>query len=319
MAAASAKEMTPKRQLIAAIHSKDIDTVSKLVKNKGITNPEFETSKNPQPLWPLLEAIEHYDRTILTLLLKAGARADYSSSRFPLPLIVAVKNNNFEAIEILLNHGAYINDIYYESRRPPIIVSPLSMAVRTNNLEMVKFLVEHGADVNFDGRPDYVYTDDDNTDDGSNSVVFTSNNVKKQLPGFETAMVTAIRMIQRNEAGPEILNYLLSMGAKYTDDLGWYTLDRGIYPGNSKVINAFRLEEARQRISEAKRAELGLESIDLPANIKSRISGMFLKEGNIASTTKAMPGPGGPGATGGGSAAAGTTKRRRLTRRKLRR
>ncbi len=70
------------------------------------------------------------------------------------PIFYAVGTGNTEIVEILLKHGADVNEfiekIDYKSSNIPVInmkgYSPIHDAVKQGDCEMVKFLVERGAD-----------------------------------------------------------------------------------------------------------------------------------------------------------------------------
>eukprot|EP01060_Flectonema_neradi_P012413 TRINITY_DN19230_c0_g1_i1.p1 TRINITY_DN19230_c0_g1~~TRINITY_DN19230_c0_g1_i1.p1 ORF type:complete len:340 (+),score=40.07 TRINITY_DN19230_c0_g1_i1:61-1080(+) len=60
------------------------------------------------------------------------------------PLTVAIRSDNFEAVKILLSHGAKVNAMHGK---------PLYDAVERNRLEIAELLLDHGADVKARSNP----------------------------------------------------------------------------------------------------------------------------------------------------------------------
>lgn len=319
-AQAAAAAASTEGQLYVAIERKDLDQVNQLLKLGVSTAPVPFNS-------PILKCLDNYHRGIFSKLLTKGVDPNFKDRTHPLPLMKAIEKGNMDAVHLLVMNGAIIDNI--DTIATPsggqIIVSPLTYAIRLNNLDMVDFLLRQlGADLNFNGRVPpsepiryatfnrgdgiervfderYEFGDsnyESNESNESNKPVESAESKRLKalppLPGFKPALETAFEM--KNAA---MIEY----------------------------VTSFKDRERRTRIAESRRAELGLAPMGLPKNVMSRISGMFLKEGNIA-TAPVPGGPGAtgggmavatPGATGGGSAAAGTKTRRRFTRRKLRR
>lgn len=228
MAAASAGGKKPQELLYDAIRSKDQKRVAELLKNKAVsTDPRGAFS-------PLLECLDHYDETILRMLLKKGANPNFDwPGQFPLPLVKAVETSNKEAVSILLEHGALMNNVYQRTTTLTRLKSdsPLTQAIRMKDLDMIKFLVENGADINFDGN---VY---ENGDAGK----VTKH---RPVPGFTPALLLAIKMAQ-----PEIVEFLLSMGAAYKEPEE-YGINKSYAP-NIPVINALRMRSRWNRLKHA--------------------------------------------------------------------
>jgi ankyrin repeat protein len=84
---------------------------------------------------PLTQAIENGDAAIARVLIEEGAQVNLRDGHGDAPLNVAVLTNGIELIDLLLKHGADIN----QSR-------PLGTAVRYGRLHLVPVLLAKGAD-----------------------------------------------------------------------------------------------------------------------------------------------------------------------------
>ena len=93
-----------------------------------------------------VDAAKKGDFEELKRLLKKGAyieaKVKYGRS-FYNALLWASKNNHFEIIKFLVEHGADIN-----SGKNSAVNTPLINAVRSKRFDIVKYLVSKGADVN---------------------------------------------------------------------------------------------------------------------------------------------------------------------------
>ncbi len=131
-----------------ALKHKKIQSVNQLLKMGAKPNCQYVethllkehnyfTYDNAQILTAFL--IENYDCNLNIATQRNPSSGVYNSRS---PLMMAVKNNSFHLVKILVEKGANINfsDPYF---------SVLDLAViRKDNMDMVKFLVENGADVN---------------------------------------------------------------------------------------------------------------------------------------------------------------------------
>ena len=86
---------------------------------------------------------------IIKLSLKCGANPSYITSPSPnyshTPLSLAVTYGNKEAVKILLDAGADLNQ---KVGSKSYSQSPLSIAINSENTEIIEILVAHGADLN---------------------------------------------------------------------------------------------------------------------------------------------------------------------------
>lgn len=69
------------------------------------------------------------------IMLENGANINISEGK---PLREAIKNQRFDVIKFLIEHGATVEDPQYG-------VQPIDVAARAGNLDIIKYLVEHGA------------------------------------------------------------------------------------------------------------------------------------------------------------------------------
>jgi ankyrin repeat protein len=103
--------------------------------NVNLNIPEY----NP----PLCYAASLNKLFIIELLLKYDINVDCVNNNNITPLIISIKNNNYEIVKILLNNGANINYTLSEEN-----INILSMAINNNNNEMIKLLFKHDINVN---------------------------------------------------------------------------------------------------------------------------------------------------------------------------
>lgn len=91
---------------------------------------------------PLIVTVRRDNRDMMELLLEKGADPDGYVSGDGTALVVAAQRGNIDAARYLIEAGANVN------KAAPGDGNPLIMAARRGNLDMVKLLVESGADVN---------------------------------------------------------------------------------------------------------------------------------------------------------------------------
>ena len=77
---------------------------------------------------------------------------DFNSTEihFYSPLMLAVKNNNYQMCELLLNYNADVSCLYANGKKSCGLpsASSLSLAISSNNLDLVKLLIKYNANIN---------------------------------------------------------------------------------------------------------------------------------------------------------------------------
>lgn len=68
-----------------------------------------------------------------------------SGEQFHRPLIIAIKNNNFDIVKILIDSKADVNTSFYTYSKT-VIYTPLRYAIKHASVDIVKYLIENGAD-----------------------------------------------------------------------------------------------------------------------------------------------------------------------------
>jgi ankyrin repeat protein len=117
--------------LFDAIFKNDVSHVASL-----LTTNVSNLDENP---WPLLRAAERGSVEILTLLLDAGANVDVVDDNFQCACYVAVHNNRFDALKLLVERGAHVAAVPTSSRGSLLKKALLS------NCEMIAYLINAGA------------------------------------------------------------------------------------------------------------------------------------------------------------------------------
>ncbi|MCG8625198.1 MAG: ankyrin repeat domain-containing protein, partial [Proteobacteria bacterium] len=116
-----------------AILSKNADII-KMLSERGVEVDEMNWSDLP----PLVEAVERGDADIVKLLLEHGAKQGIDQA-----MTDAIWDEHTGIIQMLSEHGAQVNDEYYDNR---MVEEPnLVTACRNGNTNIVKLLLEHGA------------------------------------------------------------------------------------------------------------------------------------------------------------------------------
>ncbi len=124
------------QELSNAIIASDEDRVKFLI-GKGA-----DVNKQDSQGWtPLANAARQRKDKIAEILLENGANPNLSSDGTT-PLIAAVMRDSVPTIDVLLKHGAKIEEPGPEGYRP------LSMAIADSRYDAAKALIEHGADIN---------------------------------------------------------------------------------------------------------------------------------------------------------------------------
>ena len=105
------------------------------VKNVDIEDKQGQTA--------LDYAIQAKNQTNVSLLLQKGADPNHQTHKKSGPLTFAIKKEFSLICRLLLQHGAKVNQCFFENRR-----TPLHLAAEKKFTDIVKLLIEHGADVN---------------------------------------------------------------------------------------------------------------------------------------------------------------------------
>ena len=112
-----------------------------------------------------------WNPTIVQELLKITSNANAKNWEGEPALLIALKNNDFEIVNVLFQNGASLEEnlifsirkgmadlvekilklgVNIDKVQDKIGESPLHSAIKANNLKIVKLLLEHKADANFE-------------------------------------------------------------------------------------------------------------------------------------------------------------------------
>ena len=153
----------------------------------------------------LLEAVKDDDMKACAEALKNGAntRARYNNG---ITLIeMALLNNDFEMVKILVEHNANVNTI--SKHGEPM----LATAIDYGDEETVKYLIEHGANVNAQNRHATLLTYAITTRRRSIAMLLLEKGANPNIyDGFESSPITAA--VRQNDA--EMLKALIKNGAR---------------------------------------------------------------------------------------------------------
>ena len=109
----------------------------------AITSPDVNVNeKAPDGSTALMWATFNADRELVRALLKAGARADVTSSYGATALTEAIKLQDLELARLLLDAGADVNSHNLDNQ------TALMLAIAVGSQPIAKLLIERGADVN---------------------------------------------------------------------------------------------------------------------------------------------------------------------------
>src|SRR3989338_7697510 len=139
-------------ELVVAIQSKNIPKVKwilgELKKNGKWTKWDTFGATSTTVVHLAVRGSSAADLEILELLLKAlpGCHSPIERSTGCSPLLLAAKNGNYKALELLLRAGAS------PSERNKDGLTPLHLAARNGKVEVIKMLFEYGADASQQDR-----------------------------------------------------------------------------------------------------------------------------------------------------------------------
>lgn len=130
----------PKHQheaLFLAIEQQDLDTVDRI----GKAQPALLSQTNDFGMTPVLYAVFRHQAAILSHLLSQGATMSVPGNQAT-PLMVAILEDQVDSTEVLLKHGAPVN------QADRFGATPLMYAARAANPDLVHLLLTHQADPN---------------------------------------------------------------------------------------------------------------------------------------------------------------------------
>ncbi|XP_057317964.1 ankyrin-3-like [Microplitis mediator] len=122
-----------------AIEENNYEIVEYVISNGAEINNAYDYGECR--MTPLEHAVKRGYQQIVKLLIEYNVDVNHRSFLEPGCLITAIKNDNFEIFQLLLDAGADIH-IFYNGK------SLIFMAVDKNSYEITKHLINHGADVN---------------------------------------------------------------------------------------------------------------------------------------------------------------------------
>ena len=109
----------------------------------AITSPDVNVNeKAPDGSTALMWATFNADRELVRALLKAGAKADVTSTYGATALTEAIKLQDVELARLLLDAGADVNSHNLDNQ------TALMLAIALGSQPIAKLLIERGADVN---------------------------------------------------------------------------------------------------------------------------------------------------------------------------
>jgi len=109
----------------------------------AITSPDVNVNeKAPDGSTALMWATFNADRELVRALLKAGAKADVTSTYGATALTEAIKLQDMELVRTLLDAGANVNSHNLDNQ------TALMLAIAVGSQPIAKLLIERGADVN---------------------------------------------------------------------------------------------------------------------------------------------------------------------------
>jgi ankyrin repeat protein len=179
--------MSGEEALVKAVRANRADVVKDLLVQGVNPNDEWRDSTMTALLW----AIEGDSTEIVRLLLDKEANPEYRPQGFErTPLMAAAWRGNVEMCDMLMTHGADIN------QRGNNGATPMMMAVCGNdlddcNLDVAVFLVEKGADVlmqNNEGASALSYVEEDSV---FGQAIMTAFEEQKKQAAVKAAMEAA--------------------------------------------------------------------------------------------------------------------------------
>jgi hypothetical protein len=140
---------TPAWELTKAVWDKDEELMEEIL-SKDRTLINYREGKFGQTI--LITAVIRSDWDALRLLIKHGADINlHDTFNGSSAIISACKYDvQTEYVEYLIEHGANVNDVQTEQPEwSSINYTPLMLACRNGNMKTVKLLIKHGANINY--------------------------------------------------------------------------------------------------------------------------------------------------------------------------
>jgi ankyrin repeat protein len=127
------------------VHRNDIESIRDYLES----NPNINFKNNSCLMRPLHTALTNGKLEIVDLLLEHGANIDDPSARSDSSsgLFNAVSNNNLDLMKFCIERGANINMINGYGRTPL-----MEACFSKNNFNIIKFLLDNGANINLANR-----------------------------------------------------------------------------------------------------------------------------------------------------------------------
>jgi len=118
-----------------------------LIRDYLIANPNIHFNNTSCIMRPLYTALINENLDIVDLLLEHGANIDEQSARCDgsTGLFYAILHNKLDLIKFCIERGANINKFNYYGRTP---LMEACFCFRQNNFETIQFLIENGVNIN---------------------------------------------------------------------------------------------------------------------------------------------------------------------------
>lgn len=133
------KDDRDRNALMDAAESRDVEVVNLLLENGA--DPNLVSDGFYYTMSALTHAVERNDINILKTLLKANLNYRVKSSA----ILIAVKNNNYQMAELILDTGIRLNEDCIDKK---LLGEIFEDAINKADVEKLKFIVNNGAKLN---------------------------------------------------------------------------------------------------------------------------------------------------------------------------
>ncbi|KAI1358392.1 ankyrin repeat-containing domain protein [Xylaria arbuscula] len=127
--------------------SDNVDFARTLLDNGQVYDPNDGVTLIPNPLQ---SAIDHDNREMMDLLIKAGINVNHRGSHPLFPIQLAVERGEFDFVKYLVEAGADVNAPVTKKK---YMRSALQIAVEKGRTDIMEYLIQSGADVNCPPSP----------------------------------------------------------------------------------------------------------------------------------------------------------------------